>query len=161
MAKKLINVTAKMGRLIPVQNLNKKWNEGETYNSVKIENDDGKTERYLLLTKSEINRCKFVTTSELPKFTFFSDDNVEEKKPSGGKMFDQMKSGRLYVTKIESNKLRGSITSYLLALDIYENKKFEKIVIRIPMSVIKRATARAQRNPEDIATVGWFHDLLD
>ena len=80
---------------------------------------------------------------------------------SCGKMFDQMKSGRLYVTKIESNKLRGSITSYLLALDIYENKKFEKIVIRIPMSVIKRATARAQRNPEDIATVGWFHDLLD
>jgi len=59
MAKMLADVTAKMGRLIPVVNQKPKQNACEIYIAVRVENCDGRGERTLLFTQDELKRADY------------------------------------------------------------------------------------------------------
>ena len=170
MAKMLYDITPKMGRVIPVENLKKKWNEVVEYLSLKIEDEDGGKERYIMFTVNEYDTCPIVDSIDLPKFKF-DDKDIERYKTCkeehagriGKNMLEEMKSGRLYRTIVQDTITKQDRVAYLIETDVYSpsRKEFFKIVIRISPTKLKSATARAKRNPEDIAVVSWFQDLCD
>lgn len=170
MAKMLYDITPKMGRVIPVENLKKKWNEVGEYLSLKIEDQDGDNERYIMFTINEYDTCPIVDAIDLPKFKF-DDEDIEQCKDGneanagrvGKSMLEEMKSGRLYRTVTKNEVTKKDCVAYLIETDVYSpsHKEFYKIVIRISPTKLKSATARAGRNPEDIAVVSWFQDLCD
>lgn len=170
MAKLLYDITPKMGRVIPVVNLKKKWNEIGEYLSLKIEDQDGGNERYIMFTVNEYDTCPIVDSIDLPAFKF-NDEDVEKYKLCkeehagriGKRMLEEMKSGRLYRTVVKDEVTKKDRVAYLVETDVYSpsKKEFFKIIIRISPSKLKSATARATRNPEDIAVVSWFQDLCD
>lgn len=170
MAKMLYDITPKMGRVIPVENLKKKWNEVVEYLSLKIEDGDGDNERYIMFTVNEYDTCPIVDSIDLPAFKF-DDEDIEDIRTKyasdtgkcGKAMLEEMKSGRLYHTVVKDTVTKKDREAYLIETDVYSpsRKEFFKIVIRISPTKLKSATARAKRNPEDIAVVGWFQDLCD
>jgi hypothetical protein len=58
MAKMLVDVSSKMGRLIPVVNQKRMPAACSMYVAVRVENCDGRHERTLLLTKAEMRRIE-------------------------------------------------------------------------------------------------------
>lgn len=61
MAKKLTNVKTKMGQLIRVENLKRKWNlAAREYLVIHVENDTGKSEYPIMLTRAEYLRLAVV-----------------------------------------------------------------------------------------------------
>ena len=56
MVLKLTKDKVAMGTILPVQNLGKKINENLKYFALKIEDEDGKKEEWLLFTEKEINQ---------------------------------------------------------------------------------------------------------
>lgn len=58
MALKLTRQKVVMGAVLPVHNLGKKPRENKKYFAVKVENEDGKKEEWLLFTEKELNRSE-------------------------------------------------------------------------------------------------------
>lgn len=152
----LYDLDVKMGNLIPVDNQGKKWNEAKEYQSVKVEDETGYNERYLLFTNNEISRFSKVIAS-LDSFIF-----NKIKTGSLSSMVNDMKFGRFYLCDVKS--VTGNwVKAYLVKVRIRNKQdgEFDTTVFRIPYSVIKRAEKRSKRNPEDLAVTSWFADLLD
>lgn len=82
MALELTGRKAVMGAVLPVHNLGRKPRENRKYFAVKVENEDGKKEEWLLFTEKELNR------SELDM----------------GRLTDMLKPGRLHPHVVGSRK---------------------------------------------------------
>lgn len=154
-ATKLYDLDVKMGNLVPVKNMGKKWNEADNYNSIKIEDEHGGNERYVLFTDDELKSFSKVLSS-------LSDYLFNKIHGSNYTICSEMKYGRLYLTDTKS--VTGNwVKAYLLKVRIRnkEDGQYDTTVFRIPYSKLKRAEARGKRNPEDLAVVSWFANLFD
>ncbi len=162
MGKKLIDVTVKMGRVIPVENLNKQWNENATYLSLRIEDENGKNERYVLFTDHAMDSCPIVDAVDLPSFKFINSDNID-KLSNGKDRLEAMKSGRVYETTVFDKRFKQRRTAYLIETDVYNVglKRWYTVVLRVALSKLNVASDRYKRDPNDAAVVGWWQDFID
>lgn len=160
MAKKLIDVTVKMGRVIPVENLNRKWNENAIYYSLRIEDENGGNERYGLFTEYDMKKCPSVAHL-LSTFTFMN-SNIQRYAAPVDRL-DAMKLGRIYKVVVYDKIAKIRKQANVVAIAIYNEatKTFKTKVIRLAASRLKRVEARYKRDPGDAAIVGWWQDLLD
>lgn len=136
MAVLIYDVKVKMGRVIAVQNTERKPTEVEEFVAVKVEGVSGKqdTEQCILFTQKEFDA--------LPIYDF---NGLE------------MKAGRLYPFADTQHE------GYLVLFMEYNahKKEWYKVVRRITEKRLKRAEQRAADNPEDLVVVPWYEDLLD
>lgn len=164
MAELLKDITPKMGRVIPVKNIKPIGNAAKQYSCIKIEDNNGRNERYLLITPTEGSNYRIVDVGELSRYTLFKDFSNNRDK------LDAMKAGRLYpVLKHFKNGNTRPVTliklKYFIEREIYKTHLDDTdgydVVIELPTRVLKRAEYRATRNPEDLALVGFWRNLID
>lgn len=137
MAKQLTEDKVKMGYLLPVENLEKKPNENESYLAVKLENQTGEDEVWMLFSEKEISSRQ---TLELPDM-------------------DEPKLGRAF--RVGIGKRMYSAFALISCKDLENWKKGEKKILLFSCRVLDRAKTRAKKNPEDIPTQSFLSDLLD
>lgn len=123
MAKILGKASVKMGKLIPVENQNKKFNENDKYLSLHVEDEDGNNERCLLFTDIEISDMENI---EIP----FS---------------NKMKLGRIYKARIDNKDtyllrvITNTNMNKVLKLSVSQLKLSEERSKRNPEDLPKRS----------------------
>lgn len=123
----------KMGVCYRVENKGAKNNEKKSYIALNVEDENGKNERWLLMTEMEYERI----------FLF---------EESG--VFNGMKKGRL----VPFNSLDGFKRAFL---GVFIGTDGKTRAARLPERYLKTWEARARRNPEDLPKKGFLEDLLD
>lgn len=114
-----------MGVVVWVENLNKKASAKDRYAAVKVEDENGKNERWLLFTKRELYSQRTYNIKGLSAL---------------------MKRGRLY----EGEWLMRDRYAVTLKLYSKENEIKTDCFFLLPHPVIAKAEERAHANPEDI-----------
>lgn len=123
MAKILGKASVKMGKLIPVENQNKKFNENDKYLSLHVEDENGDNERCLLFTDIEISDMENI---EIP----FS---------------NKMKLGRIYKARIDNKDtyllrvITNTNMNKVLKLSVSQLKLSEERSKRNPEDLPKRS----------------------
>ena len=136
MAKQLDDTPVKMGTFIPVENQNPHRLAAKKYLALKVEDEDGKNERWLLLTQGEV---KSVRVRVSPGLT------------------SVLKAGRLYEIPLPKNLNLNTKTQYLVRLD---GLLTDGIYV-VSSSFLAQGEERAKKNPEDVPKQGWLSDLKD
>ncbi len=137
MAEQLNDVEIKMGTFIPVNNAKRRPNESNTYYAIKVEDEDGNNERWLLYTRKEIQKLSILIGS-------------------GWK--DSLKAGRLYKL---TRKRSSSKTFIIRAMYPQSDTDYVETVIQASERWLNRGLCRAANNKEDIPDQSWISDLLD
>lgn len=134
MAKQIDNEKIKMGNLIKVENTERQApNETFSHYALKVEDADGKNERWLLFTPRQFQAAS----------TFISYN-----------LADLMKSGRLYKAfKYGTNRVW-----YYCRIG---NQDSGSLLLKLTARQLATAEARATKNPEDVPKQGILSDLMD
>lgn len=142
MPEQLTEDSIKMGRLLPMSNLNKKPSEAEQYFALKIEDSNGGNEEWILLTEKEILSRRTMSIYEI----------TEEWKP-----------GRMYSFSIGKTSYVACNVVFCSDMSSEKRRHFkgEKKVLLFSKSLLNIARKRAKSNPEDIPKQSRLSDFLD
>lgn len=127
----LDNVKVILGRMIRVQNLNKRSTQNNVYIAIQVQDEDGQNERCLLFTEIELADTKQIYSSFLMK---------------------NLITGRLYKFQI------GKSIIYIMKII---NRSNQEKIIRLTKGKLLKAQFRAQKNKEDLTKKDFLTDILD
>ena len=134
MAKQIDDEKIKMGNLIKVENTERQApNETFSHYALKVENADGKNERWLLFTPRQQMAISKICSVEIAAL---------------------MKPGRIY----KGVKIQGK---RLMALCRIGNQNGGNEIWALTANQIKTAEKRAKKNPEDVPKQGILSNLMD
>jgi hypothetical protein len=151
MSELLVKTSVKLGKAIPVKNVEKSESESsthyqykpepDTYWAVQVEDYSGDGERCLLFTENEMMNI-------IPRYSFPRE------------MTDRLLSGRLYPVK------EGAKTGYITELVIYKadgtvEADGECRLVYIGSWLLEKADIRANSHPKTVTNKGLITDLLD
>lgn len=135
MAYLLTDDEVKMGHVLEVGNQERNWQEASIYLALKVEEEDGEGERWLLFTGNEIHSRPVVGL---------------------GTLATQMKLGRLYPFAFGGRDRKACRVQRTA-----RSGEREQVVLVFNSADIERARERAERNPEDVPKQSWLADKLD
>lgn len=154
MAEQKYNITPKMGRLIVVKNQNRKPTAKDEYISLKVENLNGGTERYVSFTQCDLDKCPIIDSVDLKKYIV---EGIDTSK-NASDVLDALKAGRIYPAKDKYNRVFSLIKTMCYNP---ETDNWYILIIRVCTSRMDRITKRDAANPEDRATVSWYYNMFD
>lgn len=130
-AKQITNDKVVLGKMIKVENQNKRHFENDYYVAVQVEDQDGQNERCLLFTQIELSDISKINSNFL---------------------MEKMVTGRIYNFSIGRSNL------FLVKLKNYQDGE---IIIRLTKTKLANAQKRAKNNPQDLTKKSWLVDLAD
>ena len=145
------NVEIKMGNLIPQPNKARKHvSEAETYYALKVEDENGKNERWLMLTVRDVAKLTEV----------FFDTEMCKK---AGRIYAHHRTPHQSVGFVAINIPEGMPDAVIKIGRTEKTVKFTPGIhtYRITDTLISTWWKRALRNPEDIPAMGKLKDLFD
>lgn len=129
-----------MGVAIPVANKNAVFGSADSYFAIKLEWENGSedSEYWVLLTQHELYKYD---------------------QYSCGAWASELKQGRLY----EFTKDENVTTQYILKIErqLEGSETYEEVILLVSFGWLQKGIARAEKNPEDIPSEGWWGDLTD
>lgn len=131
MAEKIDDFKTVLGQMIMVKNKEKIATANDKYISIHVEDEDGKNERCLLFTETEISDMEKINMDFLKK---------------------NMVQGRLYKANIDKKDV------YLC---LVKNRISIEMILRITPFKLSQAENRAAKNPEDLPKKDFLTDLMD